>query len=331
MIIVNPLYDTGFKFLMEDPVIATSLLEAIVGVEILHIEFAAQEQILSGERETAQVFRLDFVAVVRTPEGEKRITIEVQKSNRESNIARFRSYIGTQYAGKGSPDPLITIYILGYNLPSLPESVVGIERVAKGKITRQELPVKDPHIDFLSHDMYLVQVKRLRSPYRTHLESFLQVFDQTYKMDNKQYLLEIPEEELNPDALRMAKRLEMLVADQTARRQLELEAQVEWEYEIDFGKLKREAELAKQQIVEAGTRAEGEKLRAEEAILRAEEEKLRAEEEKLQKEIFKKRSDQYLDGHIRYLHLTGNTPEEIARLTDLPVDEVERRIQEGKR
>ncbi len=142
--------------------------------------------------------------------------------------------------------------------------------------------------------MYLVQVKRLAYPSRTPLEGLLQVFNQKYKMDSKQYLLEIPENELSPDAQRLARRLELLVADLSAKSQLELEAQAELEYQIDFGKMKEQMEAFRQQ----------------------------ADFERAQKEAIAAQNAYLLKSNIQLLHKAGHTPEAIAQKHNLPLEEV---------
>lgn len=301
MRIVNPIYDTGFKLLMEDPAIARQLIGAITGLHILEISFSSQERVLGAENEKPRLFRLDFVALVKTESGNRQVTIEVQKSQRVSNIAHFRKYIGSQYQSAASADPLMALYFLGYDLPGLNDTVIAVERSAKGLISGQTFPHSDPHIDFLSHDMYLLQVKRLAYPSRTPLEGLLQVFNQKYKMDSKQYLLEIPEEELSPDAQRLARRLELLVADLSEKSQLELEAQAELEYQIDFGKMKEQAEAA--------SRREAEALK-------------RVELERAQKEAIAAQNAHLLKSNIQLLHKAGHTPEAIAQKHNLPLEEV---------
>jgi hypothetical protein len=60
MIIANPIYDTVFKFLMEDPSIAKRLISAIIGEEILELEVKPQEQTSPSNKYLLTIFRVDF-------------------------------------------------------------------------------------------------------------------------------------------------------------------------------------------------------------------------------------------------------------------------------
>ena len=44
MIIANPIYDTVFKFLLEDLTIGKKLISVIIGEEVLELEVRPQEQ-----------------------------------------------------------------------------------------------------------------------------------------------------------------------------------------------------------------------------------------------------------------------------------------------
>ncbi|GAB4406202.1 MAG: hypothetical protein OHK0039_07740 [Bacteroidia bacterium] len=167
---------------------------------------------------------MDFAATLKTPDGAREVLIEIQKSRRASNIARFRQYIGKQYTRTSQSLPMVAIYILGFNLGELTESVIHIRREAVGKIQGHRYPPTHPYIDKLTHDAYLVQVQRLASPYRNYLEEMLSVFDQHHIMNDKHYLLDISEQSLPPIALRAARRLQQIAQDQNIQERLEMEA-----------------------------------------------------------------------------------------------------------
>ncbi len=97
MRIANPIYDTVFKYLMEDSKIAKLLLSAIISQEITDLKFLPQERTTELDSKALTVFRIDFSATVKTPEGIKHIIIEIQKAKLATDIMRFRRYLGKQY------------------------------------------------------------------------------------------------------------------------------------------------------------------------------------------------------------------------------------------
>ena len=83
MKIMNPLYDTAFKFLMEDLDLAKGMTRSITGLDIVILDFSATEHIIrkdsdkskcnEGKPQNTQekryssitLYRLDFKAKVR--------------------------------------------------------------------------------------------------------------------------------------------------------------------------------------------------------------------------------------------------------------------------
>ena len=84
MYIANPMYDTVFKFLLEDNALAKLLIDAIIQEEIITLEFRPQErtsEIGSRGDRVLTVYWVDFAARVRSAAGEERqILIELQKA-----------------------------------------------------------------------------------------------------------------------------------------------------------------------------------------------------------------------------------------------------------
>lgn len=115
MIIANPIYDVVFKRLMEDQRVAKFFVETLTGESIQDIELKPQEFTYYRELELASkgeagfealrermygmlglaVYRVDFIATIRTPEGEfKKVLIEIQKAKNSVDLMRFRNYLG---------------------------------------------------------------------------------------------------------------------------------------------------------------------------------------------------------------------------------------------
>ncbi|MDR2765356.1 MAG: hypothetical protein LBB90_10050, partial [Tannerella sp.] len=105
-IIANPIYDTVFKKLMENERIAKFFLSTVLEEQVISVDVRPQE-FTYRKAEKADpapgdigysVFRIDFMATIRTDRGEqKKILIEVQKSHDEDDLIRFRNYLGEQY------------------------------------------------------------------------------------------------------------------------------------------------------------------------------------------------------------------------------------------
>ena len=80
MTIANPIYDTVFKYLMEDERIARTILSALLKEEIVKVEVRPHEY-SNGQKESLSIFRIDFGATVRDASGEEQlILIELQKT-----------------------------------------------------------------------------------------------------------------------------------------------------------------------------------------------------------------------------------------------------------
>ncbi|MCU0287866.1 MAG: hypothetical protein MUF15_15925, partial [Acidobacteria bacterium] len=94
MLIANPIYDTVFKYLMENLDIAKGIISTIINEEIDYIEFSSQEKVYKKNEKLLTVYHLDFIAKIREKEGggHKNVLIELQKANIPYDIMRFRKY-----------------------------------------------------------------------------------------------------------------------------------------------------------------------------------------------------------------------------------------------
>ena len=141
MKIANPLYDHAFKYLMSNDRLAKKVLSTILEKEILTVELAQQEIVVEDDIRQFTIYRLDFKALIKNEDGrEETVLIEIQKSKLPNNVLRFRSYLGQSYAHKaerpnpatGQPEktafPIISIYILGYQIEDIPVLATKIDR-----------------------------------------------------------------------------------------------------------------------------------------------------------------------------------------------------------
>src|SRR5256885_16860978 len=128
MLIANPIYDSVFKYLLEDADLARGFLATILGEEIVSIEVKPQETTVELASQAINIFRLDFKAVIKTASGEHRkVLIELQKAKHLLDIMRFRRYLADNYQKEDTirldsgvleslPLPIVTIYFLGFKL-----------------------------------------------------------------------------------------------------------------------------------------------------------------------------------------------------------------------
>ena len=139
--IANPIYDVVFKYLMNDKKVAKLLLSAIIGREVVDLEFRPTEHHFPVG-ELLAVFRMDFSARILDEQGrEELVILELQKAKLASDIMRFRRYLGEQYANKENVVreprteypfrkalPILSIYFLGHRLDHVKAPVVRVNR-----------------------------------------------------------------------------------------------------------------------------------------------------------------------------------------------------------
>jgi hypothetical protein len=191
MIIANPIYDVVFKKLMENDrvvkfFIGTLLEQTIESVEVKPQEFTYTEK-LAG----LAIFRLDFIATIKTENGEyKKVLIEIQKAKNHIDLMRFRNYLAEQYKKEDTVNnertilPITTIYILGFKLPEIETSCIRVERNYKDLINKAIINKKCEFIEKLTHDSFIVQVDRITDRYQTRLDKLLSVFEQSNFIDD---------------------------------------------------------------------------------------------------------------------------------------------------
>ena len=210
--IANPIFDTVFKHLMENNRVARYFVETIINQPVESISVTPQEytyfksspQTLAesgltpdeiSKIENLSIVRYDFVAIIRTPEGHKKVLIEIQKARNEVDLMRFRTYLAEQYKRRDvitvdreeieEPLPVITIYLLGFKLPETDAIAIHVSRTYHDMIAHTELHVKSEFIECLTHDSYIVQIPHIEGKTRTRLEKMLSVFEQKYFIDDK--------------------------------------------------------------------------------------------------------------------------------------------------
>ena len=81
MLIANPIYDVVFKRMMENNRVAKFFIGTLLEQTIETVEVKPQEFTYSDEMAALAVFRLDFIATIKTESGEyRKVLIEIQKA-----------------------------------------------------------------------------------------------------------------------------------------------------------------------------------------------------------------------------------------------------------
>ena len=306
MYIANPMYDTVFKFLLEDNALARLLIGTIIQEEILTLDFRPQErtsEIDTHDTRFLTVYRLDFAARIRNAAGEERqVLIELQKAKYATDIMRFRRYLGSQYRDPDNTQlvelgqdksrsvrqglPLLTIYFLGHTLEYTDAPVIQVRRESRDLTTGEPLPAKEPFIESLTHDSYVIQVPRLQRGQRTEVEQMLQLFDQGRTRDDR-HILEIDETEIPERYRPLVRRLQQAMAEPKIADAMELEDEILAEmqqYERTIERERVRANQAQAQAEQAQAQAEQAQAQTEQAQAQAEQAQAQAEQERAEKD-----------------------------------------------
>ena len=201
MIIANPIYDVVFKKMMENERVAKFFIGTLLEQTIETVEVKPQEFTYVDELAGLAVFRLDFIATIKTKTGDQiKILIEIQKAKNQIDLMRFRNYLAEQYKKEDKIDnekvilPITTIYILGFKLPEIDTPCIKIERNYKDLINKKIIDKKSDFVEKLTHDSFIVQVDRITNNYSTKLEKLLSLFEQKHFIDEKRIIKEFNHE-----------------------------------------------------------------------------------------------------------------------------------------
>ncbi|MFK7969771.1 MAG: hypothetical protein AB8F95_05355 [Bacteroidia bacterium] len=320
MRIANPLYDHAFKYLMSNNRLAKKVISTILDQHVISLDLNQQELVRQGSVRGFKVFRLDLKATIQHADGRKeQVMIELQKSKLPTNIHRFRQYLGGIYADNSALSdqlldeqpaqlPIITIYILGYNIPDLPILATRVERKLVDASTGEEVSYDSTFVRELVHQSHILQIRRLPEKRRSRLEHFLQLFDQSRTTD-KNFILEL--DEIPQDFHDIASYLSEPLNDKAMINDFTVEEEMEMYFRIadaEKARLMKEhaearahvetmktrvivAEDNLEQILAEKERAEFEKKKAESEKEKAESEKKKAESEKKRAESEKERAE----------------------------------------
>jgi hypothetical protein len=230
MIIANPIYDTVFKKMMENERVAKFFIGTLMEQQIESVEVKPQEFTYSDELAGLAVFRLDFIATIKTETGEyKKILIEIQKAKNQIDLMRFRRYLGEQYKKEDKVKnenlalPITTIYILGFTLPEINSACIKVERNYKDLINKKIIDKKSDFVEKLTHDAFIVQVDRITDRYQTSLDKLLSVFEQNNFVDDNKIVKQFTHSADSEDIKILTDILHHSGTNPEERKQIEIE------------------------------------------------------------------------------------------------------------
>jgi hypothetical protein len=244
MHIANPIYDVVFKYLMEDSKIAKLLIGSIIDEEIIGLDFLPQEQTIKLEKNSLTVYRVDFRAQLKTPDGFKCVLIEIQKAKFSTDIMRFRRYLGSQYsdkensytvvvdeqnktdqnkAGLKKALPIVSIYFLGYPLEGLDAPVIQVKRHYYDVIDEhKEIKTTAEFIESLTHDSFVIQIPHLHKKIRNDLECLLSIFDQ-HNRTQDHHILNVEQSSFPEKYQMIVRKLQRAIAEPEIREVMDVE------------------------------------------------------------------------------------------------------------
>ena len=329
--IANPIYDSVFKYLMEDERIAKTILSALLKKDVVSIE-ARPHEYTNQARDKISMFRIDFSATVRESDGsEHLILIELQKTWLETETLRFRQYLGAQYSDKrnirhdshdGFAIPMVTIYLLGHRVGNIEVPVVYVNHKSydyDGNEVKKGIP--DPFIESLVHNSIIVQIPLLRGQVNNHLYKVLSVFDQTQVSDSSHHLLSLDGKYYEGDD-----NMEYIVhklTEAAASAELRQDMNVEDEFfsaieNRDTAIMNRDKKIKDQ---DKKIKDQDEKIKDQGEKIKDQDEKIKDQDEKI-KERDKTLSEK--NNQLRQLVLAlrdkGQSLEDISKLVNLDVD-----------
>jgi len=84
--------------MMKNERVAKFFIGTLLEQTIETVEVKPQEFTYSDELAGLTVFRLDFIATIKTETGElKKVLIEIQKAKNQIDLMRFRNYLAEKY------------------------------------------------------------------------------------------------------------------------------------------------------------------------------------------------------------------------------------------
>jgi hypothetical protein len=256
--------------MMEDEKAAKSFLSAIIGEEVLELNFASQEHTIrkpSGKKKKQKkekkedgklcltVCRYDFSAKIALPGGGfKTVLIELQKAKLASDIMRFRRYLGRNYEDENNVSDeknerktrqIYCIFLLGYDVGIPDRTVICVDYTAKDATTNEDLNVENEFIQSLHHRSWIVQIEQIKQRRRNDLEKLLSIFDQA-NLTKNHHILNVNDDDFPEQYRLIIRRLRMACESEDIQKEMEMED----DYFLELQDKERENEELKKDIEE---------------------------------------------------------------------------------
>ncbi|WP_288575072.1 hypothetical protein [uncultured Prevotella sp.] len=334
--VANPIYDSVFKYLMEDERIAKTILSALLKKEVIHVTVRPHEY-SNTTRDTLSMFRIDFAATVREREGDaikdRIVLIELQKTWLNTETLRFRQYLGAQYSNKnnmreadekGFAYPMVAVYLLGHKVGNIKEPIVYVNHDVfdyNGNIVADVN--EEPFVESLTHNSIIVQIPLLHGNVNNRLEKVLSVFDQTQVEGDTQQVLKIDEDKYadDSDMLYVLHKLTAAAANSEMRQDMNVEDEYYKAIEDRDTAIMQRDKMLKEQEQQLSQQSEQLSQQSEQLSQQSEQLSQQSEQLSQQSEQLTMKDEQ-LRNMAKALFSKGMTEEQISTMTSISLENI---------
>ena len=124
-------------------------------------------------------------------------------------------------------------------MDNIQNAVVKINREYKDAITQEVIQVKEDFVELLTHDTYLIQIRKLTGQTRTKLERVLQIFSPEFRTEDP-HQLDFQGDINDPLVRKMIDRLGRAIANEEIRDKMDVEDEIYRIFERELQKLSSE-------------------------------------------------------------------------------------------
>ena len=334
--VANPIYDSVFKYLMEDERIAKTILSALLKKEVIHVTVRPHEY-SNTTRDTLSMFRIDFAATVREREGDaikdRIVLIELQKTWLNTETLRFRQYLGAQYSNKnnmreadekGFAYPMVAVYLLGHKVGNIKEPIVYVNHDVfdyNGNIVADVN--EEPFVESLTHNSIIVQIPLLHGNVNNRLEKVLSVFDQTQVEGDTQQVLKIDEDKYadDSDMLYVLHKLTAAAANSEMRQDMNVEDEYYKAIEDRDTAIMQRDKMLKEQEQQLSQQSEQLSQQSEQLSQQSEQLSQQSDQLTLKDEQLTLKDEQ-LRNMAKALFSKGMTEEQISTMTGISLENI---------
>ena len=334
--VANPIYDSVFKYIMEDERIAKTMLSALLKKEVVHVTVRPHEY-SNTTRDTLSMFRIDFAATVREREGDvikdRIVLIELQKTWLNTETLRFRQYLGAQYSNKnniresdkkGFAYPMVAVYLLGHKVGNIKEPIVYVNHDVfdyNGNIVVDGH--EEPFVESLTHNSIIVQIPLLHGNVNNRLEKVLSVFDQTQVEGDTQQVLKIDEDKYadDNDMMYMLHKLTAAAANSEMRQDMNVEDEYYKAIEDRDTAIMQRDKMLKEQEQQLSQQSEQLSQQSEQLSQQSEQLSQQSEQLSQQSEQLTLKDEQ-LRNMAKALFAKGMTEKQISTMTGISLENV---------